>query len=207
MQLGLARDLRNDPQSPTKGSVVRLGLEQSLPVGMGSIALTRARASYSRFFPIKLVRFAKGPQTLAFNVQGGTVFGDLPPYEAFVLGGSSSVRGYNEGRIGSGRSYVQASAEYRFPLLKFLGGIGGVLFVDYGTLLEPKGTFQANQALSAVSPETDLATGWGCGSRLLLVQSDSTTAGILTVAASFSLDLEKSSKYAADWRDSKFTAL
>jgi outer membrane protein insertion porin family len=134
-QLGLSRDLRNDPQSPTKGSVLRLGLDQSVPVGLGSITLTRLRASYSRFFPVSLVKFTKGPQALAFNIQGGTVLGDLPPYEAFTLGGGSSVRGYDEGDVGSGRSFLQASAEYRFPLLKFLGGIGGVLFADYGTLL------------------------------------------------------------------------
>ena len=164
VQLGLARDLRNDPQSPTKGSVVRFGLEQSLPVGMGSIALTRARASYSRFFPIKLVRFTKGPQTLAFNLQGGTVFGDLPPYEAFVLGGSSSVRGYNEGRIGSGRSYVQASAEYRFPLLKFLGGIGGVLFVDYGSLVGTQGNVPGKPGLVRGLPGDGL--GYGVGLRV-----------------------------------------
>jgi outer membrane protein insertion porin family len=134
-QLSLSRDLRNDPQTPTKGSVLRLGLDQSVPVGLGSITLTRLRASYSQFFPVKLLRFTKGPQALAFNIQGGTVLGDLPPYEAFTLGGGSSVRGYDEGDVGSGRSFLQASAEYRFPLLKFLGGIGGVLFADYGMLL------------------------------------------------------------------------
>jgi outer membrane protein insertion porin family len=134
-QLGLSHDLRNDPQTPTKGSVLRLGLDQSVPVGLGSITLTRLRASYSQFFPVKLFKFTKGPQALAFNLQTGTVLGDLPPYESFSLGGGSSVRGYNEGDVGSGRSFLQASAEYRFPLLKFLGGIGGVLFMDYGTLL------------------------------------------------------------------------
>jgi outer membrane protein insertion porin family len=138
-QLGLSRDLRNDPQNPTKGSVLRLGLDQSVPVGLGSITMTRLRASYSQFFPVKLLRFTKGPQALAFNIQGGTILGDLPPYEAFTLGGGSSVRGYDEGFVGSGRSFLQASAEYRFPLLKFLGGIGGVLFVDYGTLLGTQG--------------------------------------------------------------------
>jgi outer membrane protein insertion porin family len=138
-QLGLSRDLRNDPQTPTKGSVIRLGLDQSVPLGQGSITMTRLRASFSQFFPVKLLRFTKGPQALAFNIQGGTILGDLPPYEAFTLGGGSSVRGYDEGFVGSGRSFLQATAEYRFPLLKFLGGIGGVLFVDYGTLLGTQG--------------------------------------------------------------------
>ncbi|MEM9136277.1 MAG: BamA/TamA family outer membrane protein, partial [Cyanobacteria bacterium P01_F01_bin.42] len=134
VQFGIARDLRNDGLSPTKGNLLRAGVEQTLPFGAGSVALTRLRASYSQFFPARIFK-QEGPQTFAFNVQGGTIIGDLPPYEAFTLGGSNSVRGFRDGNVGSGRSFLQATAEYRFPLLKFLGGIGGVVFADYGTLL------------------------------------------------------------------------
>ncbi|NJM75627.1 MAG: BamA/TamA family outer membrane protein [Acaryochloridaceae cyanobacterium RU_4_10] len=164
VQLGLSRDLRNDPSNPTKGSVVRFGVDQSIPVGQGSIMMTRLRASYSHFFPVKLLSFSKGPQALALNVQGGTVFGDLPPYEAFTLGGGSSVRGYEEGSIGSGRSFLQATAEYRFPLLKFLGGIGGVLFVDYGTTLGTQDNVPGAPGLVRGKPGDGL--GYGVGVRI-----------------------------------------
>ncbi len=164
VQLGISRDLRNDPQTPTKGSVLRVGLDQSIPLGLGSITLTRLRASYSYFVPVKLINFTKGPQALAFNVQGGTVLGDLPPYEAFTLGGGSSVRGYDEGEVGSGRSFLQASAEYRFPLLKFLGGIGGVLFVDYGTLLGTQGNVPGQPGIVRGKPGDGL--GYGVGLRV-----------------------------------------
>ena len=43
--------------------------------------------------------------------------GDLPPHEAFPIGGTNSVRGYDEGAVGSGRSYVVASAEVSVPLV------------------------------------------------------------------------------------------
>jgi outer membrane protein insertion porin family len=164
VQLGISRDLRNDPQTPTKGSVLRVGLDQSVPLGLGSITLTRLRASYSYFVPVKLINFTKGPQALAFNVQGGTVLGDLPPYEAFTLGGGSSIRGYDEGDVGSGRSFLQASAEYRFPLLKFLGGIGGVLFVDYGTLLGTQGNVPGQPGIVRGKPGDGL--GYGVGLRV-----------------------------------------
>jgi outer membrane protein insertion porin family len=163
-QLGLSRDLRNDPQTPTKGSVLRIGLDQSVPVGLGSITLTRLRASYSQFFPVKLLKFTKGPQALAFNIQAGTVLGDLPPYEAFTLGGGSSVRGYDEGEVGSGRTFLQASAEYRFPLIKFLGGIGGVLFVDYGTLLGTQDNVPGSPGIVRGKPGDGL--GYGVGLRV-----------------------------------------
>jgi outer membrane protein insertion porin family len=164
VQLGIGRDLRNDPSAPTKGSVLRVGLDQALPVGLGGINFTRLRASYSHFVPVKLINFTKGPQALAFNVQGGTVIGDLPPYEAFTLGGGSSVRGYDEGEVGSGRSFLQASAEYRFPLLKFLGGIGGVLFVDYGTTLGTQTNVPGQPGIVRGKPGDGL--GYGVGVRV-----------------------------------------
>ncbi|NEU71114.1 BamA/TamA family outer membrane protein [Hassallia byssoidea VB512170] len=130
LQLGAARDRRNNSLQPTRGSFLRFGVDQSVPVGLGSIFLTRFRGSYSQYVPVKLTNFNKGPQTLAFNIQGGTVLGDLPPYEAFTLGGSNSVRGYEEGALGSGRSYVQASLEYRFPVFSV---VSGALFFDVGS--------------------------------------------------------------------------
>jgi outer membrane protein insertion porin family len=130
LQAGAVRDRRNDPLRPTSGSLLRFGMEQSIPVGSGSILLNRLRASYSLYLPVKYTSFAPGPQTLAFSVKGGTVFGDLPPYEAFALGGANSVRGYAEGDLGAGRSFLEASVEYRFPIISF---IGGALFLDAGT--------------------------------------------------------------------------
>ncbi|MBV6622067.1 MAG: BamA/TamA family outer membrane protein [Rivularia sp. (in: Bacteria)] len=130
VKLGASRDKRNNPLQPTKGSFLRLGIDQSVPIGQGSIALTKLRGSYSQYIPVDFTNFSKGAETLAFNVQAGTVLGDLPPYEAFSLGGSNSVRGYDEGGLSSGRSYVEASVEYRFPLFSVLSG---ALFVDVGS--------------------------------------------------------------------------
>jgi outer membrane protein assembly factor BamA len=160
VQLGIARDLRNDALSPTKGALIRAGVEQTVPIGAGSIAFTRLRGSYSHFLPVGLLK-REGPQALAFNVQGGTVIGDLPPYEAFNLGGSNSIRGFRDGSVGSGRSFLQATAEYRFPLLKFLGGIGGVLFVDYGTVLGTDDNVPGNPSIIRGKPGDGFGFGGG----------------------------------------------
>ncbi|GJD17987.1 surface antigen (D15) [Rivularia sp. IAM M-261] len=130
LQLGASRDRRNNPLQPTKGSLLRFGVDQSIPVGLGNIFLTRLRGNYNQYFPVKFTNFSKGPQVLAFNVQAGTILGDLPPYEAFTLGGSNSVRGYDEGRLSSARSYIQASLEYRFPVFSV---VSGALFFDFGS--------------------------------------------------------------------------
>jgi outer membrane protein insertion porin family len=139
--LGISRDLRNNRTQTTAGSVARVSLDQTIPLGNGSIFMNRLRASYSYYLPTRILKFSKGcrkedptpadcPQTLAINVQAGTIFGDLPPYEAFLLGGSSSVRGYGEGEVGTGRSFAQATAEYRFPVFSV---VGGALFADFAT--------------------------------------------------------------------------
>ncbi len=126
-----SQDNRDNGLRPTSGSLLLLGMDQTAPFG-GRIVFNRIRGSYSYYLPLKLINFefTEGPQALAFNIQSGTVLGDLPPYEAFVIGGSNSVRGYGEGDLGNGRSYFQATAEYRFPVISFLGG---AIFFDYGT--------------------------------------------------------------------------
>ncbi|MGL5795246.1 MAG: BamA/TamA family outer membrane protein [Waterburya sp.] len=132
LRFGATRDRRNNALQPTQGSILRLGTEQTVPIGSGSILFNRIRANYSQYFPLDLIRFSDGPETLAFNVQAGTILGDLPPYEAFILGGSNSIRGFGDGEVGSGKSYFQATAEYRFPIFRI---VGGALFFDYGTTL------------------------------------------------------------------------
>ncbi|WP_315791922.1 BamA/TamA family outer membrane protein [Fischerella sp. JS2] len=130
LQLAAVRDKRDNALQPTKGSFFRLGLEQSVPVGLGNIFMSKVRGSYSYYLPVRFTNFTKGAQTIAFNVQGGTILGDVPPYEAFTLGGSNSVRGYEEGALASSSSFLQATVEYRFPVFSV---VSGALFFDAAT--------------------------------------------------------------------------
>jgi outer membrane protein insertion porin family len=161
VQLGITQDLRNSFTDPTQGSLLKLGLDQSVPVGLGNIFMTRARASFTNYTPVKLLNFTPGSQALVFNVQGGTIVGDLPPYEAFSLGGTSSVRGYEDGDVGSGRSYAQATVEYRFPLISI---VGGSLFADYGSDLGTGNAVPGNPAGSRGKPGSGF--GYGAGVRI-----------------------------------------
>ncbi|MEM9804761.1 MAG: BamA/TamA family outer membrane protein [Cyanobacteria bacterium P01_D01_bin.56] len=155
-------DQRNNSLAPTSGSLLRLGTEQTIPVGKGTIFFNRLRASYSRYIPVNFLSFGDGPQALALNVQGGTIIGDLPPYEAFSLGGTNSVRGFDEGELGAGRSFAQATAEYRFPL--FTSFLGGALFVDYGTDLGTGDDVPGNPAEIRGKPGNGF--GYGAGIRV-----------------------------------------
>jgi outer membrane protein insertion porin family len=161
LQFGAVRDRRNSALRPTSGSLLRLGAEQSVPVGEGSIFLTRLRGNYSYYIPVRFTNFNKGPQALAFNIQGGTIIGDLPPYEAFSLGGSSSVRGYDEGDVGAGRSFIQATAEYRFPIFSV---VGGAVFVDYASDLGSGSSVPGNPG--GVRGKPGNGFGYGLGVRV-----------------------------------------
>ncbi|WP_271253284.1 BamA/TamA family outer membrane protein [Pseudanabaena sp. Chao 1811] len=161
LQFAYASDQRDNPIKPSSGSVFRIATEQSIPIGLGSIFLNRVRASYSYFIPVNFLNFSEGTQALAFNLQAGTVIGTLPPYEAFQLGGSNSVRGWDEGKIGSGRSFGIFSAEYRFPVFNI---VGGVLFFDYGTDLGSASSVPGNPAGARNKPGS--GAGYGIGVRV-----------------------------------------
>ncbi|WP_448266987.1 BamA/TamA family outer membrane protein [Nostoc sp. DSM 114159] len=154
------KDKRDNPLNPTQGSVLSLSTEQSIPIGEGNISLNRLKANYSQYLPVQLFN-SKQPQVFAVNVQAGTVLGNLPPYESFNLGGSNSVRGYDSGEVGSGRSYVLASAEYRFPVLPI---VGGVLFADFASDLGSGDTVLGDPA--GVRDKPGYGFGYGAGVRL-----------------------------------------
>jgi outer membrane protein insertion porin family len=182
LQFGVVQDRRNNPLTPTSGSLLRVGTEQSIPVGRGSIFFNRLRASYSFYLPTRLLKINPDcrdvdprlvdaarpkrdpnacPQAFAFNLQAGTVIGDLPPYEAFALGGSNSVRGYDEGGVGSGKSFAEMSAEYRFPIFSV---ISGALFFDAATDLGSGSSVKGNPA--GIRDKPGSGFGYGLGVRV-----------------------------------------
>ncbi|HEY9657565.1 MAG TPA: BamA/TamA family outer membrane protein, partial [Allocoleopsis sp.] len=142
----LSFDQRNDLLFPTNGSRFQLAIDQSIPVGNASIFYTRPMANFTQFIPMSFIQVRDTPSTLIFNIQGGSLLGDVPPYEAFVLGGSSSVRGYGAGEVASSQTFLQTSAEYRVPFASVRWGRGffqnllgeemlfaGSVFFDYAT--------------------------------------------------------------------------
>jgi outer membrane protein insertion porin family len=157
-QFGLVRDRRDNAQVTTKGSLFRIGTEQSVPIGSGSILFNRVRTSYSYFVPVRLLKTKQPGQSIAFNVQAGGIFGDLPPYEAFALGGSNSIRGYPEGELGVGRYFVQGSVEYRFPIFRI---VGGALFFDAGSVLGSQGNVPGSPGDERGLPGSGFGGGLG----------------------------------------------
>jgi outer membrane protein insertion porin family len=156
-----ARDQRDNPFDPKNGSLFTVSTEQSVPLGSGKILSNRLQAAYTQYVPISLLNKKADPtkqEVLAFNLQGGTIVGDLPPYSAYTLGGVNSVRGYGQGEIGSGRSFVQATAEYRLPIYKSLGG---TLFADYATNFSSGDTVPGGPGVVRDRPGSGFGVGAG----------------------------------------------
>ena len=161
VSFGAMLDRRDNPFNPTSGSILSLSTEQSIPLGRGNIVSNRLLANYIQYVPVTLLGLSESealPEMLAFNLQAGTVIGDLPPTEAFRLGGRNSVRTYDSGDIGSGRSYFLASGEYRFPVGR---DVGGVIFVDFASDLGTGDSVLGKPAVVRDKPGTGAGVGVG----------------------------------------------
>lgn len=161
---GLSQDKRDNILDPKSGSLLSVTSEQYVPIGVGNVFANRISANYSQYVPINLFGRSdrKTQDILAFNVQGGTTIGDLPPSQAFLLGGVNSVRGFEQGKVGIGKSYAVASAEYRFPILN--DTVGGTLFADYGTDLGSSGSVVGAPGIQRNRSGSGL--GYGAGVRV-----------------------------------------
>ena len=101
--------------------------EQAVPVRPEMLAFNRVLVRAQRDFRV-------GGARLTVAAKGGNVIGDLPPYEAFSIGGASSVRGYPEGGVGTGRKFIVGSAEVAVPLAP--DSVNGCVFFDIGSDLK-----------------------------------------------------------------------
>jgi outer membrane protein assembly factor BamA len=177
VSIALTRDMRNRRSNPTEGSILTLRTEQSIPIGLGNIAINRLRANYIQYVPVAWIGTRKHidnpelAELLAVNLQGGTTFGDFSPAEAFTLGGLNSLRGYQLDTIGSGRSFALASVEYRFPILRSLGG---VVFADLASDLGSANTVIGTSGAlgSKVNTGFDYGLGLRVKSPLGLIRAD-----------------------------------
>ena len=136
-----SRNNLNNSVNPTSGNKFSFGTEQFISMGENSPTFNRMKASYSFFIPTKLINLTKAcksgnsdsedcPQAIGFQFKAGTILGELPPYEAFCMGGTSSVRGWGSCDLAVSKSFVEGTVEYRFPVWRM---ISGALFVDAGS--------------------------------------------------------------------------
>ncbi len=157
----------DEPGFTTKGTQIAVGIDASIPTGDADISYGRFTGNIAQFIPLNIFGFTEGPRTLILNLQGGTFAGDdVPPYDAFTLGGNNTVRGYRGGDVGTGKSFFLVSTEYRFPVANNLRilvdfDLQGSLFFDYGHLLNTEGQVIGEPSNARDKPGYGYGGGFG----------------------------------------------
>lgn len=123
-------DTRDRREDPKEGFV--FGTEVSLaPGAMSSVA---GRPSFTQlsgdFIVYKEILNGVIPDVIAaFQVMGGTTFGQPGYLYNYRLGGANALRGYLENRF-RGKKYYMQQTELRFPVLQPLSAAGFIGFGD-----------------------------------------------------------------------------
>lgn len=118
--LGRYLDSRDNIYDPREGKRIGYYVEQS---GLGGdFRFTKVEGNWRYYYK-------SGKNNVwALNLGAGYASGDMPLSQRFKMGGSDTLRGYEDDQF-RGNSMVKATLEYRFPIIK---KIEGVLFTDNG---------------------------------------------------------------------------
>lgn len=119
--IGRVYDSRDNIYDPHEGKRIGYSLEWAGGLG-GDFDFTKITADYRYYYR------AGGESVWALNLGAGYADGDMPLSQRFSMGGSDTLRGYEDDQF-RGNSMVKATLEYRFPIVK---KVQGVLFTDNG---------------------------------------------------------------------------
>lgn len=119
--LGRIFDSRDNVYDPHEGKRIAYSLEWAGGLG-GDFDFTKFTADWRYYYR------AGGESVWALNLGAGYADGDMPLSQRFSMGGSDTLRGYEDDQF-RGNSMLKATLEYRFPIVK---KVQGVLFTDNG---------------------------------------------------------------------------
>ena len=119
--VGRIYDSRDNVYDPHEGKRIAYSVEWAGGLG-GDFDFTKFTADWRYYFR------AGGENVWALNLGAGYADGDMPLSQRFAMGGSDTLRGYEDDQF-RGNSMVKATLEYRFPIVK---KVQGVLFTDNG---------------------------------------------------------------------------
>ena len=118
--LGRVFDSRDNIYDPHEGKRIGYSVEWA---GLGGdFDFTKLTADWRYYYR------AGGESVWALNLGAGWADGDMPLSQRFSMGGSDTLRGYEDDQF-RGNSMLKATLEYRFPIIK---KVQGVLFTDNG---------------------------------------------------------------------------
>jgi outer membrane protein insertion porin family len=188
-------DFRDDRFNPRRGSVHQASLELATAALGGTVDFVKSELSTSWFFSwLPPTVFALSGRLGLAGPFAGT--DSLPIQDRFFAGGSTSVRGFPEDKLGpldsagnplGGNALVVLSAEWRFPLW---GWLGGAVFIDAGAVTPEVSDLRLSAFKSGAGAGLRVATPVGpirldVGYALQPIPNESRTQVYLTVGFPF----------------------
>lgn len=158
--LGRVFDSRDNIYDPHEGKRIGYSVEWA---GLGGdFDFTKFTADWRYYYR------AGGENVWALNLGAGWADGDMPLSQRFSMGGSDTLRGYEDDQF-RGNSMLKATLEYRFPIIK---KVQGVLFTDNGYAWDKrfeddfdlgliKNSFGAGLRINSPLGPVKLDYGWG----------------------------------------------
>jgi outer membrane protein insertion porin family len=130
LSLLLERDARLPFFDPRGGSLTRAAARTSGGIFGGDNSYTKITLSHARYLALnKRTVLAVGLKTGHAEAFGKSASDGVPEYERFYVGGSSTVRGYDEHEFGPGDFFLVGNLEFRYALVWKLVGVA---FLDAG---------------------------------------------------------------------------
>ncbi|XP_010514998.1 PREDICTED: protein TOC75-3, chloroplastic isoform X2 [Camelina sativa] len=169
LQANITRDNTKFINGAVVGERTVFQVDQGLGIGSKFPFFNRHQLTMTKFIQLLQVEEGAGkppPPVLVLHGHYGGCVGDLPSYDAFVLGGPYSVRGYNMGEIGAARNIAEVSAEIRIPVKN----THVYAFVEHGNDLGSSKDVKGNP--TAVYRRTGQGSSYGAGVKLGLVRAE-----------------------------------
>jgi len=161
------RKTTNDKIYPTSGTYFKIQQDISSQIIGSDFDFYRIQLDYRRYYNLKKDRvFVLRTKWGYLDAFGGT--NEVPFFEKFYIGGSSTIRGYKGRKVGmldnnllplGGNFFGVINIEFRFPLYKNL--LYGAAFLDTGFLIEEANDFSLNKFKSGGGIGLRFRTKWG----------------------------------------------
>lgn len=134
-------DNRDNVYDPHEGKRLSASVESSKGLG-GDFSFVKCTVDTRYYFR------AARENVWALQLMAGYAHGDMPLSQRFSMGGSDTLRGYEDNQF-RGNSMLKGTLEYRFPIVK---KIQGVVFTDNGYAWDKRfqSTFDLGEIKSSV---------------------------------------------------------